>query len=334
MILVKEEFLPGSKIQTAISEGGWEVLGVWLALKGYAASHPTDGFVPDGQLDRLPGAPRHMRRLVEHLVNCGDVGPDGVRGAGLVDKVDHGWQLHDYLDHAQNADDLSERKERDRRRKRAERAMRKLAKACGTSFADVRRVFPGVVEPEELEGALDAVESGGYSLDDIADARRNRPRTVDGRAADVPVDESADSPERTSRAHVHAPARTHTQAQPNPTQPSEDSLGEPQRPPARSREDFRRFEASFQDRLPESWQAGAEHERLAKAKGLDVVEETAKFRAWCKANDRISAAWDSEFELWLRRANRLRGPATTETRAERETRELLERSQKLEAEGR
>ena len=117
MITVKEEFLASHKVRRAVKIGGYDVLALWLAMKGYAAQHLNDGFVPDDAIEDLPGAPKSVRKALKALVDCGLTQSDGSRGAGLVDEVPHGWQLHDYLDHALSGDELTRRRQVDKARK-------------------------------------------------------------------------------------------------------------------------------------------------------------------------------------------------------------------------
>lgn len=121
MITIKEEFLTDAKTLRAIKLGGYEVLALWLAMKVHAATHLTDGFVSEFDIESLPGAPKRVRKALAALVDCGRQNRDGSRGAGLVDKVDGGWQLHDYLDHAKSRDEVELQREKARKRKQAER---------------------------------------------------------------------------------------------------------------------------------------------------------------------------------------------------------------------
>lgn len=117
MITVKEEFLTDDKTQRAIKAGGYEVLALWLAMKRYCAEHLTDGFVPDEDIDALPGAPPKPRRLLPALVECGRRQKDGSRGPGLVNQLEHGWELHKYLEHANSRTQEERRREKAKQRK-------------------------------------------------------------------------------------------------------------------------------------------------------------------------------------------------------------------------
>jgi len=153
MITVKEEFLDSPKWKRAVELGGSDAIVMWLALKGYAASNPTDGFIADDDVDRVPGAPKSPRKALQALVECGRKNRDGSRGAGLVDPVQHGWQLHDYLDHATSSKEVEER-----RRKAKERKDRWLARnADGTrSEPGTERIPERVAErvPEPVPNAF------------------------------------------------------------------------------------------------------------------------------------------------------------------------------------
>jgi hypothetical protein len=187
VITLKEEFVGCTKIMRAIDAGGWQVLGMWLALKRYAAENPdTDGFIPDDEIERLPGAPPKARKLLQALVECGKVGRGGARGAGLVDPAEHGWELHDYEDHALTVE-VEIRKEKARERKRRWRA--------------------------EKEKELEALRAGHVTQEE-RDSHAGQEGTETGQSREA------------SPAGGGAPARTHTRVRPSPAQPSPASRGE------------------------------------------------------------------------------------------------------------
>lgn len=191
MITAKEEFLTHDKTQRAIKLAGYEVLAMWMALKGYAATHATDGFVPDEDIDTLPGAPPKARKALKALVDCGRILPTRERGPGLVVATDGGWQLHDYLDHANSSDAEFIRRERARLQKAARRA---------------------ALKEERLR--LEALTSGQR---DTGQSAKEPDMSADnaGQNADKTGGQTPDSP-----APVPPPARGRTRdPQPNPTQP-------------------------------------------------------------------------------------------------------------------
>jgi hypothetical protein len=117
MITVKEEWLTDDKTKRAIAAGGYEVVAMWLALKRYCAEHLTDGFIPDEDIDSLPGAPPKPRKALEALVSCGRKQRDGTRSPGFVVEVEHGWQMHKYLEHANSREQEEQRRAKARTRK-------------------------------------------------------------------------------------------------------------------------------------------------------------------------------------------------------------------------
>jgi hypothetical protein len=132
LITIKEEFVGGVKWRRAIKLGGPEAILLWLAMKRYVAETLSNGFVPDDELDALPGAPEGVRAALEALLGCGKTNDDGSRGHGLVDPHQHGWQLHDYLDHANSAEQEAVRRERERKRKADYRSGLKAGQSRGT----------------------------------------------------------------------------------------------------------------------------------------------------------------------------------------------------------
>lgn len=55
--------------------------------------------------------------------------------------------------------------------------------------------------------------------------------------------------------------------------------------------------------LPETWEPGAEHRKLASELKLDVDREAAKFRDHAAGSGRKQARWPAAFSLWLRRSS-------------------------------
>lgn len=121
MITIKEEWLLHEKTQRAIAKGGHEVVTLWLAIKRYCACNLTDGFVPDEDIECLPGAPAKARKALKALVECGSLGRDGIRGSGLVDPAPGGWQLHDYDDHSKSREEIELAREKARVKKERQR---------------------------------------------------------------------------------------------------------------------------------------------------------------------------------------------------------------------
>lgn len=73
--------------------------------------------------------------------------------------------------------------------------------------------------------------------------------------------------------------------------------------------------------LPDSWEPTDAHAEIAKAEGVNLAREAAKFRDHAAANDRRQRDWDAAFRTWLRRANDFGGGqarASPEAKARRE----------------
>lgn len=112
-----DAFLGHHKTVRALRMGA-ESLQMWIALRTYVAVNTTDGDVPDEDIDDLPHAPKNPRKWLAVLVECGQPLHGGGRGAGLVDKTENGWRLHNYERHGLSADEIEKRKEAARERKK------------------------------------------------------------------------------------------------------------------------------------------------------------------------------------------------------------------------
>jgi hypothetical protein len=125
LITIKEEFLQHEKLVRAVAIAGYEALGVWLAIKAYCSVKLTDGFIPKKDILALrlpkPLPPKTLEKAIDALVNCGDEGRDGSRGAGLLDVEPTGYQMHDYLDHSSAREEVELRREKARIKKQRQR---------------------------------------------------------------------------------------------------------------------------------------------------------------------------------------------------------------------
>jgi hypothetical protein len=201
MIVIKEEFVGSEKYRRAVKLGRSDAIVMWLALKCYASLHATsEGFIPDEDLDELPGAPRAARKALQALVACGRLLPDGTRSQGLVEPAPGGWQLHDYLDHSVSPEELELRRERARLKKQRQRA-------------DQRQ------ELETLRAVRHAVDGMGKPGD-------MSPGQQGDRRGHVPGDKSRPTPGATpslspedGRGGAPAPARGHARPPPLPSPP-------------------------------------------------------------------------------------------------------------------
>lgn len=226
MITVKEEFLTSPKTARAVGLAGSTAIHLWLAMKAYAAAKLTDGFIPRESVGNLPGGPKRWKPALRALVQCGMTNRDGSRGPGLVDEVDHGYQLHDYAEHALTSDELQLKRDRERRRKAAWRAMRRIAALVGVAFEEVRARFPGDADPEELTALFDALREGRVSWQGVPQSRDGTGGTIDGTSHGTDAGRTPPSSRgRASRAGAHpaqSQSHAHSQSGSNSTVVAED----------------------------------------------------------------------------------------------------------------
>lgn len=224
MITVKEEFVGGDKWQSAIALGGAEAIQLWLAMKRHCSVKLTDGFVATADLKRLLGAPKRTARALKALIECGATQRDGTRGAGLVDVVPDGWELHDYGDHSNSSDQELLRREKARVKKQEQRL--------------------------KARQELDKLRSKGQ--------KQNVPGTTGDKTTDCPGGQKGTNSGTVPGTLAPTPAHAHTGGrprEPNPAQPSPaqeidplSPLGQPQ--PRKAQRD--RFLESFNPVQPQS----------------------------------------------------------------------------------
>ena len=81
--------------------------GLFALALSYTARKLTDGFVPRGMIPRLVADVDDPIALADRLVE-----------AGLFEKVEGGYQIHDYLDYNPSAAEIKQKREASRRRQR------------------------------------------------------------------------------------------------------------------------------------------------------------------------------------------------------------------------
>ncbi len=272
MIVIKEEFVGGEKWRRAFKLGRSDAIVMWIALKCYASQHPSaEGFVPDEDIDELPGAPRAARRALDALVHCGRLQSDGSRGAGLVEAVDGGWRLHDYLDHAPPPEELELRREKARLKKQRQReSQRRELEEVRAQRRDASPGTTGGTGGDSSPGTRSAVEG---------DTGGDSEGTVPG----------------VSLAGAGAPAlgrpRAAARPQPNPTQPNPATGGESAPPLERVQT------ASATRFVPASWQPNAAHRARCAELGLDLERCAEAFRN--TEFQRPYTDWDRRFAKFL-----------------------------------
>lgn len=93
------------KVRDAWQADG-RALGMQFLALSYAGAYLTDGHVPAGFVAEKIPVQRDRERITGVLV-----------AAGLWDKADGGWQIHDYLDLNPSRVDVEAKREADRKRK-------------------------------------------------------------------------------------------------------------------------------------------------------------------------------------------------------------------------
>lgn len=282
MIEIKEEFVGGDKWVRAVELGGDAAIVLWLAIRNYAAKHPMDGFVHASEVPRLIGRPRAWKRALKALIECGIPREDGTIGAGLLDVEEHGYRLHDYLDHATSREEEQERRSKQATTKALWRA-RKRAVAMGLDAS--------TMSDEEL---LSLPKAGTQSATSATNAV-DKASGVRGQSTDVSEDRSAldngQTKDMSPRAHDRVHARTGARANPTQPNPLEDrtaaaarARGEPPRP---------RLD-SFSGKIPIcEWRPLEAHSAYATELGLSETEYT---ECLSELADKRSQATPSRFD--------------------------------------
>ena len=97
-VKLKSDFWRNEKIRNLTPGAGW--LHV-LALSYCKHNYHTDGFLTKHDLGVLRPNDKNRTVFAKNLVE-----------AGLWEKVDGGWQVHDWLDHNQSAESIRQAKKR------------------------------------------------------------------------------------------------------------------------------------------------------------------------------------------------------------------------------
>lgn len=90
-------FYDNPKIEQAGNEGA----GLYCRCLAYASRHLTNGFIPKPTMDKLAEKPRVIQKVIE---------------AGLVEELDNGFWIPDYLEY--NMEDEKVREERAKAKER------------------------------------------------------------------------------------------------------------------------------------------------------------------------------------------------------------------------
>lgn len=85
-------------------------LGVWVRLAADSRLRMTDGHQTKFRIAKLCGTSERVGEAIRHMVK-----------AKLLDKVEDGYQIHDYEQHQETKSQVEERRSKDRRRKENQR---------------------------------------------------------------------------------------------------------------------------------------------------------------------------------------------------------------------
>jgi|JI9StandDraft_1071089.scaffolds.fasta_scaffold44891_3 hypothetical protein len=140
-------------------------LASWLFVCGlaYCSRQLTDGFIPTGQVRRLADVER-PDELVNTLIRV-----------GMWQKVDGGYQVHDYLDYQPSADEVKRKRGEAADRMRKLRSQEVRANISGTS-QEVRQPRP-VPVPSRTPTHNPTVEEN-VSLSDAPTTETPKPKVI------------------------------------------------------------------------------------------------------------------------------------------------------------
>lgn len=130
---------------------GNEAYGAWCRAGQHAAEYLTDGFIPGSVARQIEKSSKVWRRLVE---------------ARLIDEVEGGYQIHDFLDWNPSSD--QERAKRDAMREKR----RENGRAGGKRSGEVRR---GEANAKQTRSTDEANVKQSASLPSEANAKQNEP---------------------------------------------------------------------------------------------------------------------------------------------------------------
>lgn len=167
---------------TKALSAGDAALGVWVRLLGHCAQHLTDGHIPQ-QVAKAVGAtsPGAINALVE---------------AGLLEVVEGGYRLHDYLEHNSSRAEIEASREASRDRKARSRS---AAKSMLSRVTDA--VTPTVTG--RVTGRV--TDAGSHGVRPFA-GERERDLEQEHRHADAPVAQPALPLDGPKPAAVAAPS--------------------------------------------------------------------------------------------------------------------------------
>ena len=156
----------------ALGERTLPAVGLYTLALTWSSTYLTDGLVPDGQLRRLGGS----KALASALVD-----------AGLWERVEGGWRIHDFLDYNPSRERVLEERSADAERKRRGRTSRwspggheggRPAGRPGGVRSESDRPVPGPVPVAHASSSIDSEARAGAR--EAAGARMHAQRQAAG----------------------------------------------------------------------------------------------------------------------------------------------------------
>lgn len=136
---------------------GPEACWFWVCSIAYCQSQLTDGFISDSILTMIgPFRPRRIHKLITLLLDN-----------RLLDRVDGGYLIHDYLDHNPSRDEVLARRASDVSRKRSGR----IPNGIHTESSATRAGARGMGWEKEEKNALKKGDRGKQPTEAIMDDR-------------------------------------------------------------------------------------------------------------------------------------------------------------------
>jgi hypothetical protein len=120
---IDDNFMGHTKTKRARREGGSAAIDLWLAMRLYCGRELTDGFVPGDMLSEIDG-PSKQSEVERAIV--------GLVKSGLVEEVEGGYRMHDYLDWADSRSTVLTRRQEDAARKRRGKPSGSRTESAGT----------------------------------------------------------------------------------------------------------------------------------------------------------------------------------------------------------
>lgn len=119
------------------ARGGANAIVLWIRAGSWSAKHLTEGFIPDHILRSLGGKPAQAELLCRHFPPF---------KSGLWERVDGGYQFHDWLTYQPTKQDVTAQRERNREKQARYRDRKKAEKSAETSPPVTRCVTGNAVD--------------------------------------------------------------------------------------------------------------------------------------------------------------------------------------------